>query len=202
MKMRMLAVAAAAGGIWFGLAAPSDAATTACAGSLQLNGILANVGCEVGSTENDRPANVNPDNIFGHSDWTFLESVNGDGTPDDVPAGTEIGLTLTGNSKGGTWTIDNVWSMYDDIMLVLKDGRGTTYIGYLLDLFDISGSYASPFPGPNNNVKDISHISAYGRGDGSGHDNTPGPVPLPGAVYLFGTALAGLGLLGRRRRAA
>jgi hypothetical protein len=28
------------------------------------------------------------------------------------------------------------------------------------------------------------------------------PVPIPGTVWLFGTALAGLGLLGRRKRKA
>jgi len=32
-----------------------------------------------------------------------------------------------------------------------------------------------------------------------GGPGTPSAVPLPGAIWLFGTALAGMGLLGRRR---
>ena len=192
-RLSTVAAAAAALGFYGLLAAPSSAAT--CSAFALANGIQPNAGCFVGDTNNDAPppppAQVNDQQFFGFSDWNFLGK--DDGT---------FNTFLTGNAQSGTWNIDaSLWDTYANIMIVLKDGVDTFITGYLLVADSTSGTYTSPFPGPNGNSKDISHASLYGEGVGGGGGGG-GNVPLPGAVYLFGTALAGLGVLGRRRRAA
>jgi hypothetical protein len=151
---------------------------------------------------------VNQEGFFGITDWKYAGKYGGT-DPDEQEAGDiAIGFTLGGagiesNTVGqaGTWSIDEAaFSTWNSIMLIFKSGSNTTIVGYLLnDLSEAvctagvcSGSWGSPFQNPPFNVgetKDTSHITAY-----------VSAVPVPAAVWLFGSGL--LGLLGYSRRRA
>jgi hypothetical protein len=153
------------------------------------NNVLANAGCELGTTGNDflsSPLQVNQDAMFGFTDWTFAEKVL------DAEEDIDIGLMLTGNTLSGSWSINNVWSSYSHVMLVFKSGGGNIspplYVGYLLVNGDTTGSYVTPFVNSNSGgPADISHVSAYVR-----------PMPEPSSIVLLGITLAIAGVFRRR----
>jgi hypothetical protein len=155
------------------------------------NNVLANAGCELGSTNNDflNPLQVNLDSMFGFSDWIFAEKVLED-PEEDI----DIGLVLTGNEQSGTWSINDVWDTYSHVMLVFKGGGGniepSEYVGYLLVNGDTSGTYMTPFSNLNNgNPTDISHVSGYVR------VKPPGEIiPEPASISLVGLLLGALAL--------
>jgi len=164
--------------------------------------------CAVGTANNDQlnlalpnpPLRVNADAVFGISNWVFAEKLQtpdgGTLLTDNSVEAIDIGLsTSTGSTTGGTWSINNVWSLYDEIMLVFKSGNGSStnpnnYVAYLLTEGAVGGSYTSPFHHTNQSLVSISHISAY---------VVPTVVPLPAALPLFAGALMGMGILGNRR---
>lgn len=162
----------------------------------EANGITVNVGCEVGSVNNDflgaPPIQVNIDALFTFTDWEFVAKDNDlDGTDE----GDLTALTIVGDAISGTWSIaSSVFDTYSDVMLVQKSGSGNTtqpnYIGYLVTA--MSGDYTTAYFNPNNgNGKDISHISLYGRGDGGGGPMPPVPVPAAGLLLLTGAGAFG-----------
>ena len=107
---------------------------------------------------------------------------------DDTTSGAVPGLlTLTPPTSGlsGTWSI-GATALYNTFILALKSGEGTLdpdwgafLLAGLSGTWSISGAQA------------LSHGSLYRR---------LSAVPLPPAVLLFGSALAGLGFLTIRRR--
>ena len=82
-------------------------------------------------------------------------------------------------------------------MLVFKDGNaqgsvGRSYVAYLIAQGNpASGTYETMFLETNLDQKDISHVSLYG---------SPSVVPIPGAVWLFASALLGLAAVRRRAK--
>jgi hypothetical protein len=159
--------------------------------------------CERSTTEdqdylNTNPITVNSEGFFGFTDWMYLDK--------DDPAG---------DGQTGVWSLDgNFWDDYTDIMLIFKDGSGTTLIGFLLMDGYLSGNWDSPFTAayeyPNlcttkNNVldcskvKDVSHVTYYGRGVPDDEEPPP-PIdvaePTPTLLMILG--LCGL-LLVRRQ---
>jgi hypothetical protein len=136
------------------------------------------------------PANdVNEFLYFGFSDW---DSVAG-------------AYQINANATSGTWAIP--LGVLDfatfDYMLLFKDGEGTSLTGFLLNEEVSSGFWSSPFVDPPFNlnnptqIKDVSHYSLYQRLDDK--DEVPPPIPEPGTLAVFGTALTGLWALRRRR---
>ena len=177
------------------LAAPSVSDASCISLGIE-NNVLANAGCELGTTNNDflsSPLQVNKDSMFGFSDWVFAEKVLED-PEEDI----DIGLALTGDEISGTWSINDVWATYSHVMLVFKGGGGnivpSDYVGYLLVNGDTSGTYSTPFSNAiNGNPADISHVSGYVR------VKPPGEViPEPASITLVGLLLGALVL--RRRR--
>jgi hypothetical protein len=156
------------------------------------NNVAANAGCQIGTTNNDTNGGslrVNADSMFGFTDWIFAEKAF------ESEQSIDVDLFVFGNAKGGFWFInDDVWDTYSDVMLVLKGGNGSTnltsYVGYLLESGQDSGSYLSPFMNGRNR-KDISHISVYLRGASA--------VAEPTTLVLVGIGLVGIAGLRRRR---
>ena len=112
-----------------------------------------NDGCELGTTMNDSPipGQVNADRLFGIDTWTDLGKVDG-------CSGSNGDLTVGGDCSTGTWSITStLWDDYAYCMIVMKDGNATpdTYVSYLLENGDTSGSLVTPFD-PN----EISHFSS------------------------------------------
>lgn len=141
------------------------------------------------------PMTVNTEGFFGSSDWVYLDK--------DDPAG---------NGQTGTWSLtNNEWATYGNIMLIFKDGEGTTLLGYLLTPTFTSGDWDSPFRAddefPNlcvhhdakgnkpayddcSKVKNVSHVTYYGRGTPAGEDPPPTPVSEPATLVLMMLGLA------------
>jgi hypothetical protein len=107
---------------------------------------------------------------------------------------------LTGSVSGlvdggdGTFEIDaSIWDGWDSIYIGLK--QGNAYGLFLLTKAVLSGTWKTA-PGSGTG---LSHYIAFG-GDAAAPD-TP-EVPVPAAVWLFGSGLAGLICASRRKSAA
>lgn len=151
---------------------------------------------------NTNPTTVNAEGFFGFSDWLYLDK--------DDPAG---------NGQTGSWMLNNnEWEDYLNILLVFKDGEGTTLLGFLLAPAFTSGDWDSPFTAtefPNlcvhheattkkpayddcSKIKDVSHISYYARGEREHEPPPPVDVIEPTPTILMILGLCGL-LLVRRQ---
>lgn len=175
------------------LATGADAATCSSYQAGKVSNSTCQVGSDIGNPgqNNDSTARVNSDLMFGFSDWTSLARDNGLNGTDTGP--NTAALNMTGNVQSGSYAVSPV-GVFNQLMLVFKSGNGRpdTYIGYLLSA--LTGTYTSPFLNDkNNNSKDISHVSLYGR------TASVAPIPLPAAGILLMTALGGL-VLARRRK--
>ena len=180
-------------GILAGLSFQALAVPATCQSLGIQDNVSPNAGCQIGSTNNDNPLpdQVNDDQMFGFSDWLFAEK--GFDSDEEI----DVGFTIVGDSKSGTWSLDpSTWDIYSDVLLVLKGGNGNTippfYVGYLLQEGQDAGNYLSPFFSGLRR-KDISHMSVYVRGDG---DTS---VPEPTTLALIGLGLVGLAYIRRRR---
>lgn len=146
------------------------------------------VDCEISDATQDSlntfPMSVNEDGgFFSIDDWSFISK--------------DEGINEAGLGLSGTWALNgNIWSLFDNIMLVFKGGNETTLAGYLLDGQSTSGTWVSPFRSPDfdvRNVKDVSHISFYGT-------TASAAVPEPSALVLMSLSLAGIGVARRFRK--
>ena len=154
------------------------------------------VGCEISSENQDNvnpPLVVNLDGGFFDTDtWEFEGKLDSSGTlaGPEAEQGQDGSYDLTSYFEG----------LVGDVLLVFKDGRGTTLVGYLLSTADLAGTWTTPFTCPpfegnngcNGFPKDVSHISVY--------SNVVAAIPLPAAGLLLLGALGGLGLVRRRRK--
>lgn len=143
---------------------------------------------------NSTPMTVNGEAFFGNTDWVFLKK--------NDPAG---------NGQTGTWALtNNEWDNYANIMLIFKSGD-TTLLGFLLTPTYTSGDWDSPFTASEfpslcqhheahgnkpayddcSKIKDVSHISYYGRG-------TVLRVSEPASVLLITLGLFGLVFMRRQ----
>ena len=202
-----LIAAVVAGAAVLGMAGTrADAATFACNSVASpipdvTSYVTGTSGCEFSNVlGNDSEADVNAEEFFGFSDWTFVARDNNlNGTDEGVTAA----LTISGNTKSGSWSIAGMANT--DFMLVFKGGNLNntvpgSVIGYFLST--VSGSYRSPLLNDNNfNPRDISHVSLYSRDSGGGI-TPPNPIPLPAAAWLLLSGIGGLGVMGWRKRRA
>lgn len=190
----------------------SSAATCSTTDVMIDIGIQAN-SCGAGSTSNDTvmdadpPANyydtwqVNIDNAGGMNNWAFYEKEENNSFKDSD--GNEVnppGNDHDGNTSGigfesttigdpfdtGTFSIDNAT---DPFLIVLKDGKSNLYQWYYFE--GLSGSLNGTWNDIVFDPKALSHMTVY----------TKTVVPVPAAVWLFGSGLLGLVGIARRKRA-
>jgi PEP-CTERM motif len=187
--------------------------------------VTPNSGCTIADADQDllNPLTVNETpGFFDFTDWIFDGKWN---SPDKDKGETDFTddsdlYNFTGDAQRGTFTRDyTLPADFSDVMFVVKDGQGTTLVGYLISTATESGSYFSPFTNPPftdangataTDAKDISHISVYYRGEGgTGGECLPGiplgspeclTVPEPGALSLAALGLFAAGWASRRRK--
>jgi hypothetical protein len=128
--------------------------------------------------------------LFGYTDWDFLakqETPPKAGEP--AVTGTDIGLSVTptGGASSGDWSVNTgALDSFARLVFILK--AGNSFSSYLYEPGSNAGSSGSWATIALGN-QDLSHLSIY---------TSPSPVPVPAAVWLFGTAL--LGFIGMSRR--
>jgi hypothetical protein len=114
--------------------------------------------------------NVNPPLVvqgaFGKTDWNFIQKIE-----------------LGNGFSTGNWTLPA--SIYNEIMIVFKNGSGTYLTAFLTS--ENSGSWTTALFGG----KDVSHYTFYGR-DGV-------EVSEPAILGLLGLGLFGLAFARRRK---
>jgi hypothetical protein len=113
-----------------------------------------------------------------------------------------IGSSETGEAdwsqngyNGGFSLESSLWNTWDQIAIGFKFGTGNTpdeWFVYSLNESVSSGFWS--FFGQYGTGGGLSHITLYGTGRAQ--------VPEPGTLALFGIALAGIGLVGRRKQRA
>jgi hypothetical protein len=152
-------------------------------------GVTPNTGCEDGVGANDSESAMNSNSYFGINTWELLDKTDEGGPNSDF---------WTGDFSGpnGDFLLDSgIWSAYDDLSVVLKDGvTGTNddvfWSAYLLE--EDTLAYDWDYDGR----KDISHLSLYGTGDGNGNPNNGNggnEVPAPAPLALMAAGLLGMG---------
>jgi hypothetical protein len=123
--------------------------------------------------------NTDPLGLFGYTDWVELAKDDGVVTGD-------IGLSVDSlDATSGSWSVNSgALDLFARVVLVLK--AGSTFVAYLYEPGSNAGSSGTWDTVALDN-KDLSHFAIYAS-----------PVPVPAAVWLFGTAL--IGFIGMSRR--
>jgi hypothetical protein len=110
-------------------------------------------------------------------------------------AGTDGLLTITNPTTGqGSFTI-TATSLWTDFIVAIKDGNlgGLQWGAFLLVAGDLTGTWA--LQDSSGKYKGLSDFSLYAmacpEGGCPAGGPGPSPTPLPGAVWLFGTIVAG-----------
>jgi len=169
--------------------------------------------CLDANTNNDSEYALNSGDFFGISSWTLLAKIDG-GQSDDL---IDLDVDSTGNVSG-TFSFDSsIWADNNEIIVVLKGGvtgngevvasqgksashrnagkgnkpaKGVKWSAYLLEQ-DISEGFWIFGHGSQGQLKDLSHLTIYGSGTAV--------VPVPAAVWLFGSGLLALVAVSRRK---
>jgi hypothetical protein len=150
-------------------------------------GVSGSVSCQDGTGNNDflNPTlAVNSQSFFGQTDWEFLQK---QGTPGALETDVDVGLVVspTTGTQSGIWSFSgSAWSIYQEIMIVLKSANA--FSGYLLD------SVATPVSGTwDTGNQNLSHLSIYGRGSVD--------IPESATLFLVGGGLIMVAGFSRRR---
>jgi hypothetical protein len=122
--------------------------------------------------------------------------------------------TLSGQSSAGGVPLTDIMGAHQFEISSASDGNGSRWIGY----FDETSAPSCPTLCPDGwlaqtvlggGLNDVSTIGGTGFqgnvitwGPGAWVNSTLNPVPVPAAVWLFGTALIGLVGFSKRRKAA
>jgi hypothetical protein len=118
---------------------------------------------------------------FNINQWVFAEKIENDSSGPVRETEIDVGLQITppvdGEALSGTWFLNStVFDDYLKVALVFKAGQG--FSAYLLDGTATSGTW--DIRGWTRNG--LSHASVY----------VVSAVPVPAAVWLFGSGLVGL----------
>jgi len=202
----------------FGLVKASSAASCSLTGEVEVGGMAA-TSCGWGPTGDsiaNTPTNTPqlPDDylnwdvndlahnvaLAGFWQYYYKQDLNSEDPPGgtttpDISAGADgINLQITSTGGNDAWDSGTFsFNAFDPFLVVLGDGSDTEYHWYLFEgktgpqtgTWDTSVIFGG---------KDLSNITIYAN------DESFPPVPVPAAVWLFGSGLIGLVGIARRRR--
>jgi hypothetical protein len=206
-----------------GLTGISNAASVDCSSVATADVIVENMAataCGFGDTNNDLVGfpvsswSVNSDTSDPNprsGDWNayfrteidpFLELWSGDNEEEANGKPIDLQLSSTGGTNPdttGTFTFNNLSDAINNpFLVVLKEGAagGGLYAWYYFE-----GKPTGPLSGTWNTTnpfdeRDLSHLTIYQIGSGT----PPQLIPVPAAVWLFGSGLLGLVGVARRRK--
>ncbi len=151
---------------------------------------------ESGNNENQNLNTIVAGGLFGINTWSEVAA--------SVGAGSTVGpLTAGAGTKSGTWSVPDFTNVLA-AMLIVK--TGDQFAAYLLNTAFTSGLWSTLglLNGKSQDQPDLSHLALYetpcGGTTGITCPSHQSATPLPGAVWLFGTALAGAAGVGSWRR--
>lgn len=154
----------------------------------------------IDSNDNDSASYLNSNFYFGKDDWVQLDKVdNKDETPGTNNANYWSGVFFGTEGYFNLYT--NIWNDYDHVTVVLKDGGAYSVDGtfsvhwaaYLLEKDELGYTWIYGYT-DKKTLKNISHLALYAGGDPENE------VPEPAAMLLFGTGLAGVVGVARKRK--
>ena len=126
---------------------------------------------------------------------TIFNFVAKENTP-GILEGMDIGLVVRpgGGAPNGTWSFDPGKFAPTEFLIVLKAANAAGFAAWIFDGTEAnstSGTWLVGWTNGGGNTPDLSHLSIY----------APTPIPIPAAVWLFGSGLLGLVGVARRKRA-
>ena len=126
---------------------------------------------------------------------TIFDFVAKENTP-GILEGADIGLVVSPNTgvPSGTWSFDSSKFAPTEFLIVLKAANTPGYAAWIFDGPEAAsndGNWLVAWTNQNGIMHDLSHLSIY----------APTPIPVPAAVWLFGSGLLGLVGVARRKRA-
>lgn len=153
-----------------------------------------------GSSGSITCARTNAGNIHYQSGTNVVESPSGTTLFTNV---TDLSSKVTGLYDGapnvggfGTFNImSNVWSTWDSVYLALKQGNEKNGGGYALFLLTKAVDSGTWHTAPGNGTG-LSHYLVFGGTPASFHEE----VPIPAAMWLFGSAFAALLGIARKNK--
>lgn len=171
--------------------------------------------CFDANVNNDSQDALNSAEFFGITSWSLLGKID-DGQSSDL---IDLDVDSIGNVSGSFSFDSSIWDDDDEIIVVLKGGvtsvgggsarggkpaikgkpavtgkpdivHGVKWSAYLLtqDVYEGFWIYGH---GSKGQLKDLSHLSIYGSGTAV--------IPVPAAVWLFGSGLIALAVVSRRK---
>ena len=176
-------------------------AATCNVNDVTIGGVSA-TSCGLGTTNNDfTPVvppgtwQVNTDSAGGRTDWSFYESLEGAvdefGNPiANVSDGNTTSINLTGTSLIGDGSTTGTFTLNvsDPTLITLKAGSDN-YLWYYFSPIAQGENVSGEWNLPSDSTAALSTISAYTT-----------VVPVPAAVWLFGSGLIGLIGFARRKK--
>ena len=126
---------------------------------------------------------------------TIFDFVAKEDTPGGL-SGADIGLSVspTGGASSGTWAYDSSKFAPTEFLIVLKAANNPGFAAWLFDgpeAASDAGTWLVAWTNQYGNPRDVCDLSVY----------APAVIPVPAAVWLFGSGLLGLVGIARRRRA-
>ena len=126
---------------------------------------------------------------------TIFDFVAKENTP-GILEGVDIGLVVNPDTgaTSGSWSFDSSKFAPTEFLIVLKAANSPGFAAWIFDgpeAASDAGTWLVAWTNQNGVQQDLSHLSIY----------APTPIPVPAAVWLFGSGLLGLIGVARRKRA-
>ncbi|TVQ56357.1 MAG: VPLPA-CTERM sorting domain-containing protein [Rhodobacteraceae bacterium] len=201
MFHQKLSAFAAAALVAFGIGDKADAATCNTANFVESSQCIPRLSDDVNGNVSVADMNgFGGTGAFGKTNWKEIGKIDG--------GESSAFFTITGlGETSGTWELTFPWTWHPDAhyVFVLKGGaqppnnqNAVANVGYLVlnSIGNRSGTWSTAdLLNPGGNVPGLSNITLFGTEDLK-------PIPLPAAAWLLLSGMAGLGVMGARKRKA